>query len=129
MAFEAQASPFTEFEGISDFSQVVTNVINTVAAVVRNRVESFIDGGELYNVGDKVEAIINKVLGLIEFPIYLGDNGLYVDGVFYSDIIQNNSQLMLPLDLMLRYDNSTFDSSVCSFNKMFPKYSAELFDT
>lgn len=38
--------PFCDFNGISDFSQVATNVVNTVAAVVRNRLESFIDGGE-----------------------------------------------------------------------------------
>ena len=50
-------------------------------------VESFIDGGDLYHVEDKVEAIINKVLGLIDFPYPLGDSGLYIDGVFYSDII------------------------------------------
>ena len=84
---DSKASPFTNFNGISDFSRVVTNVVNTVAAVVRNRVESFIDGGELYNVEDKVEAIINKILGLIEFPISIGDSGLYLDGVFYSSII------------------------------------------
>ena len=88
LEFDAQPHPFSDFNGISDFSHVVTNVINTVAAVVRNRVESFIDGGDLYNVQDKIEAIINKVLGLIDFPYHLGDGGLYIDGVFYSDIIQ-----------------------------------------
>lgn len=87
LEFDAQPHPFSDFNGISDFSQVVTNVVNTVVAVVRNRVESFIDGGDLYHVEDKVEAIINKVLGLIDFPFHLGDSGLYIDGVFYSDII------------------------------------------
>ena len=61
--------PFCDFNGISDFSQVATNVVNTVAAVVRNRLESFIDGGEQYHVDQKIEAIINKVLRLVEFPI------------------------------------------------------------
>ena len=43
---KSQPSPFVDFNGISDFSLVATNVVNTVAAVVRNRLESFIEGGE-----------------------------------------------------------------------------------
>ena len=35
---------------------------------------------------------------------------------------------MLPLDLMLRYDNSTFDSSVCSYKQMHAIYKSDQFD-
>ena len=128
MKVDAQAEPFCSFDGISDFSQVATNVVNTVAAVVRNRLESLINGGELYSVDKKVEAIINKILGLIEFPIHLGESGLYLDGVFYSDIMAANDVLVLPLDVMLRYEDTTFDSSVCSFSGMHAVYQSEKFD-
>ena len=36
--------------------------------------------------------------------------------------------MTLPLDLMLRYDNATFDSSVCSFKQMHAIYKSDQFD-
>ena len=36
--------------------------------------------------------------------------------------------MVLPLDLMLRYDNGTFDSSVCSFSQMHTIYTSDQFD-
>ena len=36
--------------------------------------------------------------------------------------------MVLPLDLMLRYDGATYDSSVCSFKQMHSIYKAEQFD-
>ena len=68
------------FDGLSDFSEVVTNVINTVAAVVRNRVDSFVNGGDLYGVDKKLQAVVNKVISLIPNQIMIGDSGLYLDG-------------------------------------------------
>ncbi len=62
---ESVAEPFVNFDGLSDFSEVVTNVVNTVAAVVRNRVESLVNGGDLYGVDQKLQAVINKVISLI----------------------------------------------------------------
>jgi hypothetical protein len=53
------------FDGLSDFSEVVTNVVNTVAAVVRNRVDSLINGGDLYGLDMKIQAVINKIISLI----------------------------------------------------------------
>ena len=51
--------------------------MNTLAAVVRNRVDSFINGGDLYHIDGKVQAIINKILRLIpELPWDLGSSGL-----------------------------------------------------
>lgn len=38
--------PFTKFDGISDFSEVLSNVVNTGAAVVKNRLKSMINGGD-----------------------------------------------------------------------------------
>lgn len=62
---ESVAEPLVNFDGLSDFSEVVTNVVNTVAAVVRNRVESLVNGGDLYGVDQKLQAVINKVISLI----------------------------------------------------------------
>jgi len=62
---DSAPEPFVDFDGISDFSEVVTNVINTVAAVVRNRVDSFINGGDLYGVDSKFSEIVNKVIAMI----------------------------------------------------------------
>ena len=51
---ESTPEQFCYFDGISDFSEVVTNLANTLAAVVRNRLESLINGGELYPVDAKI---------------------------------------------------------------------------
>ena len=51
---ESAAEPFAKFEGISDFSDVVSNTVNTLAAVVRNRLNSFINGGEQYGLDAKI---------------------------------------------------------------------------
>ena len=75
----------------------MTNLANTLAAVVRNRLESLINGGEIYPVDAKIQQIINKVLGLIKFPINLGGGGLYLDGLFYSNIESANNLIKIPL--------------------------------
>jgi hypothetical protein len=84
---DSGAEPLTKFDGISDFSDVVTNVVNTLAAVVRNRLDSFINGGELYSIDAKIEAVINKIIGLIPSQFDLGGSGLYFDGWLYSNIV------------------------------------------
>jgi len=130
MKIDSLAEPFCKLDGISDFSQVATNVINTLAAVVRNRVDSFINGSELfdYHTDDKIMAILNKIFGLIDFPINIGKKGLYLDGIFYKDMMPTNNQLYVPLDVMLRYDKATFDSSVCSFDPMYAHFGGNTFD-
>lgn len=35
--------PLSNFDGLSDFSEIATNVVNTVAAVVRNRLSSMLN--------------------------------------------------------------------------------------
>lgn len=42
--------PFADFNGISDFSEVVSGSINTLAAVLKNRVVSFVNGGDTYGL-------------------------------------------------------------------------------
>ena len=110
---DAAAEPFVDFDGISDFSEVVTNVVNTVAAVVRNRVESFVNGGDLYGVDSKFSEIVNKVIAMIPSQIYLGDKGIYLDGFLMSNLQAENDVIIAKLMANLRYDNATFDSSQC----------------
>jgi len=112
MTLDSVAEPAANFEGISDFSDVVTNVVNTVAAVVRNRVESFINGGDLYGIDQKLSAFVNKVIHMIPDQIELG-KGLYIDGFLYSDLTASNNVLSIPMQTQIRYDNVTFDSSGC----------------
>ena len=65
----------------------MTNVVNTVAAVVRNRVESFINGGDEYGLDEKIQDVINAVFDYASMPWVLpGDKGLYIDGFFYDNI-------------------------------------------
>ena len=109
---ESKAEPFCEFNGISDFSEVVTGTVNTVAAVVRNRLESFINGGDTYGLDKKLGDFVNKITGMIPDQIDLQD-GLYLDGFLYSNIKASNQEVILPLKTQLRYDNATYNSSNC----------------
>jgi len=121
MQADSAAEPVAEFEGISDFSDVVTNVVNTVGAVVRNRLESFINGGETYGVDEKIQKIINKVIALIPDQIDLGDSGLYLDGWLFKGLTAGHDELQIPLNVMIRYNETAFDSSKC-YNSMKPKF-------
>ena len=80
---------------------------------MKNRLESLINGGDLYPVDAKIEQIINKVLTLIKFPINLGDGGLYLDGLFFSNIVSANDLIKIPLKAQVRYDGDTFNSTTC----------------
>lgn len=102
-------------------------MVNTLGAVVRNRLESFINGGETYGIDEKIESIINKVIALIPDQIKLGDSGLYLDGWLYAGITAGHDELQIPLKVMLRYDEGVFDSSKCS-NNMKPKFYEPPFD-
>ena len=127
MTLEAVAEPFCKFDGISDFSDVATGTVNTVAAVVRNRVASLINGGDVYGVDAKIQAIINKILALIPGTIKFGDSGLYLDGWLKENLQTSNDALIAKMKLMIRYDNATFDSSQCS-NTLHAKFMERLFD-
>ena len=84
MHVESQSDPFTSFVGVSDFSEVASNTINTIAAALKNRLESFINGGDLYGLDSRIEAVINKIVNLVPGQIYFG-NGLYIDGWLYTN--------------------------------------------
>ena len=98
MSINATAEPFSHFDGINDFSQILTNVVNTVAAVVRNRAISFINGGDMYPMDDLIENVINTVLEAHGMPWVLpGDKGLYLDGFFWDNIQSQNDQMIVKL--------------------------------
>lgn len=120
------AEPFADFDGVSDFSDIVTNIVNTLAAVVRNRLESFVNGGDEYFLDDKIQIIVNKVLNLVSFPISLGDN-LLLDGFLYDDIVTTYNTMKIPLKTAIRSEASTFDSTGCNTN-MFSEYGEKNFD-
>ena len=46
MTSSSIAEPFCAIDGLSDVSDLTQNLVNNVAAVARNRINSFINGGE-----------------------------------------------------------------------------------
>ena len=54
MTANSIAEPFCAIDGLSDLSDLTQNLANNVAAVVRNRFNSFINGGEKYGVNTKI---------------------------------------------------------------------------
>ena len=46
MTASSIAEPFCAIDGLSDVSDLTQNLVNNVAAVARNRINSFINGGE-----------------------------------------------------------------------------------
>ena len=64
LVLDSVAEPFAHFDGISDFSEIATNIVNTLAAVIRNRLESFING-DYPAIDSKLTKILNKILGLV----------------------------------------------------------------
>ena len=107
---------------MSDFSEVVTNTVNTFAAVVRNRLLSIINGGPQGEEGtesypefhEKIQGLVNAVIGLVPPELDIGDKGLYLDGFLYKNITTvADFYIQMRLKTMLRYEGATFDSSKC----------------
>ena len=86
MKINSTAEPFCAFDGISDVSSITTNIVNTVAAIIRNRVVSFVNGDENYGLDDTLSTIVNRIFGLVPMPLPIGDKGLYLDGFFYDNV-------------------------------------------
>ena len=86
MTAKSVAEPFCAIDGLSDVSDLTQNLVNNVAAVVRNRINSFINGGEKYGVNTKIQTIINRLIDSVPMPYPLGDSGLYLDGFFYANV-------------------------------------------
>ena len=61
LSFE-DSVPLTYFDGLSDFSELATNLVNTAGAVVKNRLVSFVNGGYLTKTINK---FTNKVIHMI----------------------------------------------------------------
>jgi len=75
--------PFCNFDGLSDFSDVSTNVLNTIAAVVRNRGVYLVnEGGHFVK---KINAIVNNILGLLPPEISLPNSDWYLGGGLYDN--------------------------------------------
>ena len=97
MTAKSLAEPFCAIDGLSDVSELTQNIVNNLAAVVRNRINSFINGGETYGLETKIQKIINRIVDMVPMPFYIGDTGLYIDGFFYDNTISNNDQLIVKL--------------------------------
>ena len=99
------AQPLALFDGLADFSELATNAVNTAAAVVRNRLVSFVNGGLLTN---KVNAFLNKVIHMIPPQIDLGKTGLYLDGGLYRNFEADINVLQIPLKTVLAADAAEY---------------------
>ena len=97
MTAKSVAEPFCAIDGLSDVSDLTQNLVNNVAAVVRNRINSFINGGEKYGVNTKIQKVINKLIDSVPMPIPIGKSGLYLDGFFYDNVQSNNDQFIIKL--------------------------------
>ena len=97
LKLHGEPTPFASFNGISDFSEVITNVVNTLSAVLRNRLESFLDAGDQVGIDKKLQAVVNKVLSLIPSQIDL-PHGLYLDGLLFNNPTAMNEELTIRLE-------------------------------
>ena len=127
MEISSQAIPFSSFEGISDVSDLTTNLVNTIAAIVRNRADSFINGNDLYGFDAKFNKLVNRIFGLMPMPLNLGDTGLYIDGFWYDNIWAQNKLMTAKLKTQLRYEGAVFNSTNCT-DKMYARYIDNSFD-
>ena len=90
MTSSSIAEPFCAIDGLSDVSELTQNLVNNIAAVARNRINSFINGGEKYGLNTRIQKVINKIIDRVPMPIHIGDSGLYIDGFFYDNYQCNN---------------------------------------
>jgi hypothetical protein len=64
--------PFLLFNGVADYSQVVTSLLDTLTAIIRNRIISIVNQ-QVFT--PKVNTFANKVLSLFptEIPLMVGN--------------------------------------------------------
>lgn len=66
------------FDGLSDFSEVITNTVNTITAIIRNRLASMIDAQILTA---PINSVLNKIINQIPDDIEIGGSDYYIQGL------------------------------------------------
>jgi len=99
--------PIAEIDGYSDFSEVAANTLNTLGAVIRNRLKSMINHQLL---DGKINKLIAKILKLIPHEIDLGETGLYIDGWLYNDITSTPKAVTIPLKAALDIEGKDYET-------------------
>ena len=90
-----QPGNLVSFDGLNDFSTVITNTVNTFGAIIRNRLASIINE-QLCTA--KVNDLVNHILSLIPDDIELKNTGYYIEGLLYSNpSYVKNSYIQVPL--------------------------------
>ena len=84
--------PHPLFDGISDFSIVVSNIATTLNAVLRNRIQSMINAQMLT---PKINTIANKIIKL--FPAQIPFGPLILDGFLAGKPVSNPEYAVFPL--------------------------------
>ena len=130
MHLQGNPEPLVDFDGLSDFSEVTTNLINTFASVIRNRLSSLINGGDDYPVDGKIEDVINAILKAIPQSIYLGDD-LYLDGWLYQNFAAQNEMVSMKTKIMIHNDGTDekFTVNNSCMHEMYPAFNSDKFDT
>jgi hypothetical protein len=84
-------APLVDIYGYADLGIVVNNTINTIAAVVKNRLQQRIGQADFML---KMELLINAFLLIVPNNIHLGGD-LYLDGMLYDNPTYKAGEYML----------------------------------
>jgi hypothetical protein len=110
--------PLAVFDGVSDFSEVVTGLVDTVGAIIRNRLVSIINA---QLVTQKVNTLLNAVLALAPQDIditHTEGEEFYLDGLLYTNLgwVNNDEAVYLDIPLMtvVQRNNSEPFSLTCA---------------
>ena len=108
--------PNVVFEGLSDFSELATGLVTTLTTVIRNRLKSFINSGDLTA---KINNITNAVIDLVPEQVSLGDTGLYLDSWLYSNPYANATEgiFQVPLKTVIATDVAEYQEE-CSMKEL-----------
>lgn len=69
-------------DGLSDFSQVMTNTLDTITAIIRNRLSSMIDAQTLTA---PINSAFNNIISKIPDDIEIGGSDYYIQGLLQSN--------------------------------------------
>jgi len=105
-------SPLAIFDGLSDFSEVVTGLVDTFGAIIRNRLASIINE-QLFT--SKINTLLNALLALAPQDLDIPGTEFYLDGLLYSNIEFVTNPAMnatfqyidIPLMTVIQKNNST----------------------
>ena len=119
--------PLAIFDGVSDFSEVVTGLLDTVGAIIRNRLVSIINE---QLVTEKVNTLLNAVLALAPQDIditHTEGEEFYLDGLLYENLGWVNTEeatyLDIPLMTVVQRNNSEPFSLRC--NTTLPEFQVD----